>query len=360
MAVRYDTRRNDRKKKDLFIIIEGTDASGKSTLVREVQNIMCNSDPGVPVHAFHRSKPDELTRRWALDQYVLSIENQINQDSLGVADRWHWGEATYAQLKRPESGVDGLGLLGSAGWKWTEMFLMSRGACAFWLYQPLDVVKKRIAARGDDYVVADELEALIALYEEASAKSAIFAGKLQPNPDSLEEVYAMAESLVKTALDVEAEVQHLKGMPYYIGHPNPDALLIGDQKNMNRWYGSATNLPFIPVDGNSGDFLMGALPDDFWPTAGIINGNDHAAETLYEAWRTLGSPPVVALGRMAQRACERAEIDLAAVTSHPQHVKRFYASQQREYGEAIRALARGQETETRSDNWAKETSWVLA
>ena len=344
----------------MFIIIEGTDASGKSTLVETIQNKLCASDSGVPVQVFHKDKPAELTRRWALDQYVLSIENSVNQDSLAVTDRWHWGEATYGPLKRPDSCVDGLGLLGNAGWRWTEMFLMSRGAAAFWLYQPLDVVTKRIGVRGDDYVVSDELGALIDLYDNASARSAVFAGKLQPSPDSLEEVDALAEAVIQTALEVEIESEHLKNIPFYIGNPRPSALLIGDQKNMNRWYGSVTNLPFIPVDGNSGDFLMGALPDDFWPTAGIINGNDHSAETLYEAWRTLGSPPVVALGRMAQPPCEQAEIELRAVTSHPQHVKRFYASQQREYGEAIRALARGEETQKRSDNWAKETSWVLA
>ncbi len=344
----------------MFIIIEGTDAAGKSTLVEEIKLLACNLDTGSPVNVLHKSKPEELTRRWALRDYVLSIEGTANVDSIIIADRWHWGESTYAPLKRPESDEDGYGLLGAAGWRWTEMYLMSRGAKLFWLYQPLDVVTKRIEARGDDYVKADELGALIELHEKTALKSAVFAGKLQPDANNLNELSLLAGILVDQAISAEQEVRHLHDMPFYIGAPKPSTLLIGDQRNKNRWYGSATGLPFIPVDGNSGDFLMGALPDDFWPSTGIINGTELSSDVLYKSWRTLGSPKVVALGRAAEAACKKAEVEMVAVTSHPQHVKRFYAGQQQEYGAAIAALARGEAVKNRSDNWAKETSWLLA
>ena len=344
----------------MFIIIEGTDASGKSTLVEEIKLLLCNLDTGSPVHVFHKSKPEELNRRWALKDYVLSIENIAHPDSLIVADRWHWGEATYAPLKRPSSDSDGYGLLGAAGWRWTEMFLMSRGAALFWLYQPLDVVTRRLDSRGDDYVKSDELGALIDLHEKTVTKSAVFTGKLQPNPDDLNELAALADMIVDTAFQVENDVKHLANMPFYIGAPKPKTLLIGDQRNQNRWYGKATMLPFIPVDGNSGDFLLGALEDNFWPTAGILNGSELSPEVLHSSWNTLGSPTVIALGRNAEAICKKAEVELTAVTSHPQHIKRFYAGQQQEYGAAIAALARGETPKNRSTNWAKETSWVLA
>ena len=344
----------------MFIIIEGTDAAGKSTLVEEIKLILCSLDSGNPVHVFHKSKPEELTRRWALNDYVLSIENIANSDSLVVADRWHWGESTYAPLKRPDSDSDGYGLLGAAGWRWTEMFLMSRGAALFWLYQPLEVVTERLNSRGDDYVKSDELGALIDLHEKTVVKSAVFTGKLQPSPNDLNEVAALADMVVDTAQQIRDEVAHLSDMPFYIGAPRPKTLLVGDQRNKNKWYGDATALPFIPVDGNSGNFLLGALPDDFWSTTGILNGSELPPEVLRSSWEKLGSPTVIALGRNAQAACKKAEVDVTAVTSHPQHVKRFYASQQQEYGAAIAALARGVTPNNRTDNWAKETSWVLA
>lgn len=344
----------------MFIIIEGTDASGKSTLVEEIKLLVCNLDTGNPVHVFHKSKPEELTRRWALKDYVLSVENIAHPDSLIIADRWHWGEATYAPLKRPDSDSDGYGLLGAAGWRWTEMFLMSRGAVLFWLYQPLDVVTKRLESRGDDYIKSNELSALIDLHEKTSAKSAVFTGKLQPSPDNMNELTAVADIIVDMAVQKEDSVQHLTDMPFYIGAPKPKTLLIGDQRNQNRWYGKATMLPFIPVDGNSGDFLLGALEDSFWPTAGILNGSELSPEILHSSWVKLGSPTTIALGRNAEAICKKAGIELIAVTSHPQHVKRFYARQQQEYGAAISALARGEAPTNRSDNWAKEKSWVLA
>jgi len=111
----------------MLIVIEGTDASGKTTLVSEIQKQLNDLFPN-NVEFFHKSKPEEMTRRWVLKDYVTSVENFDWTKKIAVADRWHWGEVTYAPLKRPESSSDGYGLLGVAGWRWVELFLSSRGA----------------------------------------------------------------------------------------------------------------------------------------------------------------------------------------------------------------------------------------
>jgi hypothetical protein len=116
----------------MFIIVEGTDASGKTTLVNEIQKQLETLFPRKSIEFYHKSKPEQMTRRWVLEDYVTSIETGDWQNRIAVADRWHWGEVTYAPLKRPESSTDGYGLLGVAGWRWVELFLRSRGVAQFW------------------------------------------------------------------------------------------------------------------------------------------------------------------------------------------------------------------------------------
>lgn len=337
----------------MFIVIEGTDASGKSTLVSEVQRQLALKYPKNEIEFYHKSKPEEMTRRWVLYDYATSIENKDWSKHFAVADRWHWGEVTYAAVKRPESGSgDGYGLLGRAGWRWTELFLKSRGVSQFWLYQPLDVITRRLNTRGDDYIQADELGQILDLYHLAAANSAGLAGKIEPDPDSLKDIPSLAERVIDVAIATAELYAPLAAFPEYIGTRFPRVLLVGDKRNITKKYGEETILPFMPVDGNSGEFLLTALHSEDWKTMGIVNINDTNSLDFKELWKTLNYPPIIALGRMAEKGLRNYNIPEYAytVTSHPQHVRRFFNSQKVEYGQAISRLA------TIKD---KEDTWIL-
>jgi len=335
----------------MFIVIEGTDASGKSSLTQAVEEeIASRLQSRLPINSFHKGKPEEETRRWVLRDYVLSIEDKSFVDKATLADRWHWGEITYAPLKRPHTNKDGYGLLGEAGWRWVELFMASRGIQQFWLYQPLSVIEGRLKARGDDYVLPDELPFILEQYGKA-AEQIIGLKKLQPAPDSLDEIPNLAKEIVDLALVKAESVRALRDFGPYIGVPKPKVLLVGDRHNATKRYGHETNLPFMPVDGNSGEYLLTALPADEWKNIGLININDHP-EMFRSLWEALGCPPIVALGRLAERGLvKQGFIDSQYnVAPHPQRVRRFANSRKQEYGEAILRLA---------DTTDKEDKWIL-
>jgi gluconate kinase len=339
----------------MFIVVEGTDASGKSTLVSEIQKQLTDKFPKQEIEFYHKSKPEEMSRRWVLYDYVTSIEKVDWSQRIAVADRWHWGEVTYAAVKRPETGSgDGYGLLGVAGWRWTELFLKSRGVAQFWLYQPLDVIQRRLESRGDEFVKVEDLKEILDNYSVASAMSVSLTEQLTPLADSIEEVPELARRIVNIAEAMSEIVKPiLTKYPTYIGSPTPKVLLVGDKRNVLEEYGEETKLPFMPVDSNSGDFLLSALPTELWPKCGIVNAADIDVDGLYDLWEDLGSPRVIALGRNAEKGIMSAGIPSSEydVLPHPQHVRRFNYKNSLEYGQAIQRSA---------DNKLKEDDpWIL-
>jgi hypothetical protein len=319
----------------MFIVLEGTDASGKSTLAAKISEALSQRGK---VAEFHKGKPEELTRRWTLHEYAIDISKENWFAHNAIADRWHWGEVTYAPLKRKETCNDDFGLLGSAGWRWVELFLESRGVAQFWVRQPLDIIVRRLTGRGDDFVSPEELEKILSLYEFGYGAAANMAGIVTP-PDhgTDEEIDSVVADIIKTAEEKSNAARHLELFPEYIGPPMPKVLLVGDKRNDP----TVTILPFMPVDSNSGDYLMKNLPESFWRCAGIINGDDIGGARLVKLWEAIGRPYIIALGRMAERELRNSGFnDLAyKVVPHPQYVRRFHHRDGVEYGLAIQRLA---------------------
>jgi len=318
----------------MFIVLEGTDASGKSSLALEIKKLLDASSS--KVLEFHKGRPDELTRRWALTEYAISIENLDTWREDAIADRWHWGEITYAPTKRPETNKDGYGLLGVAGWRWVELFLASRGVAQFWVHQPLDVIVSRLASRGDDFVSSSDLRGILSRYESAATMSSFNAQEVVP-PEGLDNLSALAADIVHVASIVSEFTKPLAQFPEYIGSAMPTVLLVGDKRNDP----SVTCLPFMPVDGNSGDFLLSALPESLWRSVGIVNAGDVHDARLVELWGALGCPQIVALGRMAEREVRSCGLHAHgySVLPHPQYVRRFHHRDKFEYGLAIESFA---------------------
>lgn len=324
----------------MFIAIEGPDGSGKSSLVSEIHACILKTNPSAKIVTHHKGRPAEETQRHLLNEYVIDLEKNDIFNQIHVADRWHWGEVTYAPIKRPHTNNDGYGLLGKSGWRWVELFMQSRGMAQFFLYEKLDIITARVKSRGDDFVDISELEAIHKAYETAS-RLANIAETIIPGPDSLDELSAFAFHMIDLATAVARRASFLAKYPQYIGSPRPSILLVGDQRNITEKYGEETILPFMPVNSNSGAFLLSALPDDLWKHVGIINGNEIDSHELASLHKELGSPPIAALGKLAEGALLRTTIHVEdyTVLRHPQYVKRFRHSEQELYGKEIKKVA---------------------
>jgi thymidylate kinase len=338
----------------MFIVIEGTDASGKTSLIYAIHEELRKMYLGTNIVEFHKGKPAEKTRRWVLNDYVNSIEHRDWFRLVGLSDRWHWGEVTYAPKYRPDTNKDGYGLLGKAGWRWVELFLMSRGVAQFWLYQPLEVVQARLAERGDEFVQVDDLEEILTNYKTA-AQNSVLAEILTPNADSKDEIKDLAKYIVDKAHAIADSSQFLAHFPQYIGNPRPKVLLVGDVRNISKKYGEETMLPFMPVNGNSGEYLLSSLPDDLWRDCGIVNINDPGVKLNFTAlWNALGFPKIAVLGRLAEKTIASIPVheDYYTVLPHPQYVRRFFNKTKEEYGQAIARVANAEKKD-------KEETWIV-
>jgi hypothetical protein len=335
----------------MFIVIEGADGSGKSSLIAAVKSQLKKRYGDAPINEYHKGKPEEETARWVLHEYAVSIEKEDWSSMLAIADRWHWGEVTYAPLKRPHTCNDPYGLLERAGWRWVELFLMSRGVAQFWLYQPLDVIVERINTRGDDFVQTDELEKILAFYGFASEVAARLAGKITPDQQNISALDKVALEMINKAEEFAKESAPLAAYKEYIGPIKPRALLVGDQRNVTKKYGEETILPFMPVNSNSGHFLLNNLRPEGWKTYGLVNANERYGSKLLGLWETLDRPKIIALGRMAEKGLLRSGIEQSDITvlPHPQYVKRFHHHDGKKYGQAIEDAVQGK----------VDPSWIL-
>lgn len=322
----------------MWIVIEGSTCAGKSTLERLIQRRL--EEPALRRHIdrVHMERPQELTRRWALNEYVIQHENRRPGHGHVLADRWHWGEATYAPIYRPDTNTDGFGLLGVAGWRWTEMFLMSRGAVTAYLHADPAVLVERLAERGDDHVTNDdELLQVAALYEQTRHHAASLVGLCDTG--AVRNVDDFAKSIVSSAGRAELRASRISAWPQYIGTTRPKALLVGDARNVTKEYGDETQLPFMPVNSNSGDYLLRALPDPFWRSAGLINADEFRDEDFNLFWHALHRPQIVALGANARKALHRHGFKDFPTLFHPQYARRFRNAEINDYGKAIQLAA---------------------
>lgn len=322
----------------MLIIVEGPDGAGKSTFTREIAHALMTPDEGDPpqVDVLHRGRSKLPLRRQALRDYVLSIEDYVPGTRHIVCDRWHFGEMTYAPIYRPATNRDGYGLLGMSGWRWVEMFLTSRGAITIRASVPVETLIERVTARGDDYVSADDLRTINSLYDHAFDVSTSYIGDVSLDGDTADAV----AHLIEQGRVYESSVKQLRDFPTYVGVPFPDALLVGDERNVTKHYGEETRLPFMPVDGNSGEFLLESLEDDVWRRVGLVNGNEPGVD-LPRLWEALKKPRIVALGINAADAITAAGLDISTRVPHPQYVRRFKRALADTYRDALTLAVNG-------------------
>jgi hypothetical protein len=289
------------------IIIEGPTCSGKSTMLAAVRAEL-EARGSNPVEV-HHGRPPELTRDRLLYEYVWSHLYRSRRARAMLADRWAWGELTYAPIYRPDTDKDGHGLLGRAGWRWVELYLLSRGAVTVLMRADYDILEQRYLARGDDHIThVGELKAVALLYDQAVKSSP--TTELVVDTTNSRDLASSAETAVDVAAERAARAATIAYWPEYIGPVAPDALVVGDNTTQKR---AGKRLPFEPAPASIGQHVLGGLDEHVWPRVGMVDAS-HIGFELHRLWEALGMPRVVTVGVSAKSAAAAAGIPGAATT----------------------------------------------
>lgn len=127
-----------------IIILEGVDGSGKSTLAKQI----CDASP-ILVRMEHRGVPLLDVK----DEYLTPLD-EVKDDELFLADRWHLGELIYGPLYRGSSQLMwNPNVLAAVSQKLNELKFVG-----VVLAPPLEVVQKRLTVRGEDYLKPEDVE----------------------------------------------------------------------------------------------------------------------------------------------------------------------------------------------------------
>ena len=304
----------------MLIIVEGTDGTGKTTLIGELRELL--EERGGAVEVLHRGPPQEhplVEYEDALHGYVPGAGQHV------LCDRWHLGELVYAPLYRDGSELGGQR---GAGRRHVELFLQSRGALLVHLTADEDEVHRRLDVRGEDYLKREHVGRTLRAFSDAAKDALTWRVDVHSpyHPVSV-------PSLVTAAHEAEQQAAALAPFWGYIGHPRPDVLLVGDRANA-----LGRQLPFLPLNGACSSWLLDALHP--WTLrVGLVNAHEEDVESL---WIALGRPQVVALGREAQHVLRRDLLPHGAVP-HPQYARRFHHRRQTQYAAAIMHAAKTRE-----------------
>lgn len=305
----------------MFIILEGVDGSGKSSLASDIAARIHKQYPGDTVHELHSGplKTDPYTA------YIKPfLDYKPGSGVHYVCDRLHVGERIYGPLYRGQSAITG------AQWVWIEMWLASRGATLVHVTQTLETIRKRLAARGEDFLQDEHVEQVWRDFTYHTADTITHSLIAKPDGDNTDWV----TNAVALGEIHETAAMHLP--PSYVGSPHAPVLLVGDRRGGKPPY--EYDGAFRPVRGNSGEYLLTALyharDNDpygyFWQDFGLINSASDEEPLLTRA--VDNHSYVAALGKEASK---RLYFKEHAKLPHPQYVRRFWHDRQAEYGKML-------------------------
>lgn len=302
-----------------FIILEGCDGSGKTSLANAIRAELEKRYPEDDIEYHHAAQLDEDP----FDAYALAFEDyRPGEERHIICDRLHWGETIYGPLYREGSAVT------TAGFRWIELYLKARGATSWLVTAPLDTVQKRLGDRGEDYLESHHVEHVWRSFNDVAAHALTTGGVADTSTAGPEE---LAEKIVADAIWTEDRAATCY-RPEYIGKHIPRVLLVGDKQGTAD--PGVTAAPFMPRGKSSGIFLFEAMQDAWWRDVGIVNAHETDFKELLP---DLFDPPIVALGMEASHALSELDIE-HSIVPHPQKVRRFHNKLQREYGELLREV----------------------
>ncbi len=186
----------------MWIVFEGPDCSGKSTLADAVHRRLVSHGGGVElVHTGPPSSPAAAFRDCVSGPYA-----RYDGSYSLVSDRWSWGERVYGPMFRPDQDVDGYGALGPGGWRYNELFGAARGAYVVLMLPDPDVIKARMEARRDEMVDTSHVDELHHRYRQVFNDADLTRGETITQ-SSIEDHEVIAEDIITRASERSAQMQ---------------------------------------------------------------------------------------------------------------------------------------------------------
>lgn len=149
-------------KKYPKIIVEGCDASGKTTIQEVMKEIIRHS---FIVHTSAPTKGNSKEYFSSLLDKLMEFMDIINQPIF--LDRFHIGELVYGSIFRPETIDETV----EKRLYDMENTLLKQDVKMLYVTASSETIVKRIQNRGDWYVKVSDVEDILARYEKALAKS---------------------------------------------------------------------------------------------------------------------------------------------------------------------------------------------
>src|SRR5277367_460266 len=300
-----------------LICLEGSDGGGKSFLAGKIAESWLqrhpNSEPVSPAHVIHTGPPPDpqadVFADYELPFQDKSLFNRVMSDrDLVILDRWHLGDRIYGPKYR------GFARYTEAGLLHTEMVLSSLGAVKVICSPPLDVVQKRVAERGDDYINQEDLPRIHAEYlQHGKQYDYFFYGDGVFLYDS-QEPESAANALIVIAIGKSYDASELAAASddTYTGALYPDIIIAGDElggtPEQQRKRGGFTR-PFTPNSpATSCEWFMSALYQaGYLNNTGLVNVN-HPDVDVAQLAQLRPDTQWVALGVRASATLKKTDI----------------------------------------------------
>jgi ABC-type cobalamin/Fe3+-siderophores transport system ATPase subunit len=169
----------------MFIIVEGPDGAGKSTLVQELAMHLWHADRGTVL-----INPKRSPRQHVLVEYKLRLDFYQPRKGIDlILDRCWYSDDVYGPRRR------GAGL--EAGVRTElEVWADGLGAVVALLDQPDELLRTRLLVRGDEDVEPDDVAIYAALYRSQSEAWGLET-LVNPNPAELIERAAKREDTAR-------------------------------------------------------------------------------------------------------------------------------------------------------------------
>lgn len=227
----------------MLICLEGVDGAGKSTLAETIKKVIEEVHPEDTVEIIHAGQLN--TDVYAA--YVEPLKNYRPKSGTHyILDRWHVGEQIYGPLYRGASKFT------KSSFAWVDLFLATKGARLWNITQPLELLQKRLAERGEDFLKENHVDFVREQFLELSPRSAIFVKSIAPEPRDVSDI---ARHLVLDAEYAEnrAASFDIEGVEYVgVTYSNPETLLVVDNTKKNKY--------FNPSVSDEADTFYEALP----------------------------------------------------------------------------------------------------
>lgn len=246
----------------MIICLEGVDGSGKSTLAESLLEELKTRFPGDKIIYKHATqiKSDVFT------EYTDPLKDYIPGSGVHyVLDRWHIGEEIYGPLYREKSAFD------TVSFRWTELYLASKGMRTWLLTQTHKELQRRLAIRGEDFIDLDDVLHIQDEYQRLLKLSPLFAKEITPQKKDKQ----LLSIIINDAIYNEEQAVLYKSFGVnYLGRVSimPRTILVMENTKKNKDFD-----PRLNVD-NSLMFEM--LADGFWQQFSFVSAA--SAEKLAE------------------------------------------------------------------------------